>query len=66
MSTTDSVLVGFDHKDDGTDHAVLIVGRKRKNQSVEIINAFEGAEAIELWEKLTTKKEKNDVRSTEH
>lgn len=31
MSTTDSVLVGFDHKDDETDHAVLIVGRKRKN-----------------------------------
>ena len=62
MGTTDSALVGFDHKDDGTDHAVLIVGRKRKNQSVEIINAFEGAEAIELWKKLTTRPRKRPRR----
>ena len=66
MSTTDSVLVGFDHKGNGTDHAVLVVGRKRKNQSVEIINAFEGAAAIEQRKKLTTKHAKNDGQSTAH
>lgn len=36
---------------------VLIVGRKRKNESVDIINAFQGDEAKELYEKLITTKE---------
>lgn len=55
-TTTDSVLVGFDYTN-GVDNSVLIVGKKRPNQSVEIINAFQGAEAEELWKKLTVKKE---------
>ena len=38
---------------------VLVVGRKRKNQSIEIINAFQGEEALDLYKKLVTKKEKN-------
>lgn len=58
---TDSILIGFDRKDDSIDQAVLIVGKKRPNQSVEIVNAFEGIEAIELYEKLITRKEKNHV-----
>lgn len=57
---TDSILIGFDRKDDSIDQAVLIVGKKRPNQSVEIVNAFEGIEAIKLYEKLITRKEKND------
>lgn len=57
---TDSILIGFDRKGDGIDQAVLIVGKKRPNQSVEIVNAFEGIEAIKLYEKLITRKEKND------
>jgi len=36
----------------------MVVGRKRMNQSVEIINAFQGDEARELYEKLVTKKKK--------
>lgn len=37
---------------------ILIVGRRRlNNESVEIINAFQGDEAKELYEKLITKKE---------
>lgn len=39
------------------DIPILIVGRKRPNQSVEIINAFEGDEAVELYTRLTTVKE---------
>ena len=58
---TDSILIGFDRKDDSINQAVLIVGKKRPNQSVEIVNAFEGIEAIELYEKLITRKEKNHV-----
>lgn len=46
------LLVGFDNAH-GDDTAVLIVGKKRKNQSVEIINAFQGHEAVDLWEKLS-------------
>ena len=58
---TDSILIGFDRKDDSIDQAVLIVGKKCPNQSVEIVNAFEGIEAIKLYEKLITRKENNHV-----
>lgn len=58
---TDSILIGFDRKSDSIDQAVLIVGKKRPNQSVEIVNAFEGVEAIKLYEKLITRKENNHV-----
>lgn len=53
----DSILVSVDfpNKDDT---GVLIVGRKRMNQSVEIINAFQGEEARELYNRLVTKKER--------
>ena len=53
----DSILVSVDFSNkDGT--GVLIVGRKRMNQSVDIINAFQGDEARELYEKWGTKKKK--------
>ena len=53
----DSILVSvdFSNKDDT---GVLVVGRKRMNQSVDIINAFQGNEARELYEKLVTKKKR--------
>ena len=55
-TTIESILVGFDYTN-GVDKSVLIVGKKRPNQSVEIINAFQGPEAEDLWRRLTTKKE---------
>ena len=36
---------------------VLVVGRKRMNESVEIVNAFQGEEAAELYKRLITKKD---------
>ena len=50
----DTLLVGisFSEKDTG----VLIVGRKRKDHAIDIVNAFQGEEALELYKKLTTKK----------
>lgn len=57
---TETLLVGFDQKTD-TDTAILIVGKKRLNQSVEIINAFQGDEAIELYNRLITVKKKSGV-----
>ena len=53
MKTVDSLLVGVDFADNG-DVGVLIVGRKRPNLSVDIINAFQGEEAKELYQRLTT------------
>lgn len=53
---TDAILVGFDRKAD-TDVPVLIVGRKKPNDSVDIVNAFQGEEAEELYKRLTTPKE---------
>lgn len=55
---TNSLLVGYDLNPD-TGNTVLIVGKKRPNESVEIINAFEGEEAKELYERLITKKGEN-------
>lgn len=51
---TDSIIIGYDQSEN--DNTVLIVGRKRPNQSVDIINAFQGEEAKELYERLITKK----------
>ena len=56
---TGCLLVGYDFTN-GEDKGVLIVGNKTQGTDVEIINAFQGKEAEELYLKLTTKKEKND------
>ena len=56
LSDTLLVSISFSDKDTG----VLIVGRKRKNQSIDIINAFQGEEALGLYKKLVTQKEKNN------
>lgn len=63
LGIADTILVSYDCTH-GKDVSVLIVGRKRKNQSVEIINAFQGEEADELYNKLVTQKakEESDVR----
>ena len=52
---SDTVLVSF-NRESPTSDPILIVGRKRKNQSVEIINAFKSDEAVELYNRLTTVK----------
>ena len=55
MKINESLLVGVDFTN-GEDVGVLIVGRRRPNQSVDIINAFQGKEAEELYNKLIGKK----------
>lgn len=55
MKETGSVIVSWDFSH-GRDVGVLIVGEKRMNQSVDIINAYQGEEAYELYKKLTVKK----------
>ena len=58
----DSILVSYSHNT-VTDTSILCVGKKRPNQTVEVINAFQGEEATRLWEELTDKKEKHDEKN---
>ena len=50
MNISGSLLVGYSFSEAG--NPVLIVGKKDKKKAVEIINAFEGDEAVELYKKL--------------
>ena len=52
---TDCILVSVDFTKEGT--GALIVGRKNARQNPDIINAFQGQEAWDLYQKLITKKE---------
>lgn len=56
MLKEDTLLVSY-CAPNGVDSGVLIVGRKNLRQAVDIVNAFQGKEALELYEKLLTKKE---------
>lgn len=55
---TKCFLVSVDISEDGKDNAILLVGEKQNKVDVKIINAFQGDEAIALYRKLITKKEK--------
>ena len=57
MDKPEVVLVSYEPSK-SEDKAILIVGKKRPNESIEIINAFQGKDANELWKKLITIKEK--------
>lgn len=54
MRVTDSILVSVDFDLKGNpDTAVLIVGKKKKGEAIDIVNAFQGEEAMKLYRKLT-------------
>ena len=50
---SDTLLVSF-ARESSTSDPVLIIGRKKMNESVDIVNAFEGKEALDIYDKLTT------------
>lgn len=52
-----SIIVAYENTN-GVDTSVLVVGEKKPGNVVEIVNAFQGKEAEELWRKLTVRKEK--------
>lgn len=54
--STGSVIVSWDFSH-GKDVGILLVG-KQTNGRVDVVNAFQGAEAKELYRKLTVKKTK--------
>ena len=51
----DSIIIGIDLSK-GNVNNVMTVGRIRNDQSIEIINVFQGDEPGELYEKLTANK----------
>lgn len=53
QNISDCLLVSFDDTH-GVDETVLLVGRKRSDGSVGIIEEFYGKEAEDLYSKLTT------------
>ena len=56
----DGLIIGYSRKDPFSP-PVMVVGRKRMNDTLVIINAFEGKEAEELYKKLTTVEKKDDA-----
>ena len=54
MNVNECLLVGVDFAK-GEDKGVLIVGRNKEKIGVEIINAFRGEEALDIYRKLITK-----------
>lgn len=62
MNSSGSVIISWDFSN-GKDVGVLIVGRQQ-NGKVEIVNAFQGQEAEELYLKLTTPKLPVKTRQT--
>lgn len=57
MRTTSSIIVSYDASENG-DETILLVGKKNPNETIKIINAFQGEEAMDLWKKLTERNKK--------
>ena len=58
---TGNLIIGYNFSN-GEDNGVLIVGTRIKGQNTDIINAFQGKEAKEIFEKLiAVKKERSDA-----
>lgn len=53
MIKTGSVIVSWDFSK-GEDIGVLLVGKQHLGRNVEIVNAFQGQDAVDIYKKLTT------------
>lgn len=56
---SDTIIVSIEYNE-SDETGVLIVGRKKGKGPIEIINAFSGNEALDIYKKLVTVKENND------
>ena len=52
---TGNLIIGYNFSN-GEDNGVLIVGTRIKGQNTDIVNAFQGKEAKEIFERLITVK----------
>ena len=55
-SLNDTLLVSIDIREGRS--ALMLIGRKRKGEMLEVINTFQEEEAKDIYNKLITKKEK--------
>lgn len=60
---TEALLVSVTYDANGKVN-LMVVGKKRKNESVEIVNAFQGEDAVRLYNELITKRVHNDEQNT--
>lgn len=60
---SEAVVVSIDY-DESENNGILLVGRKKGKGPIEIINAFYGPEALDIYKKLTTAKESNNEART--
>lgn len=51
----DTLLISINIPTNG-DEPVLIVGRKNPNESLDIVNAFQGKDAVNIYNQLITVK----------
>lgn len=51
----DTLLISINIPTNG-DKTVLIVGRKKPNESLDIVNAFQGKDAVDIYNQLITVK----------
>ena len=61
MKSSGSVIVSWDFTN-GKDASILLVGQKKPGKDVDIINAFQGKEAEELYKKLTAVNRKENSK----
>lgn len=59
MNKSGSFIVSWDFSN-GEDTGVLIVGKKLLGKDAVVINAFQGEEALEQYQKLATVKKKEN------
>lgn len=52
---TETLLISVTY-DDANKINLMVVGKKRRNEAVEIVNAFQGDDAARLYYELITKK----------
>jgi len=61
LRVNECLLVSVDFTK-GEDIGVLIVGRQEKEGKVNIVNAFQGQEAVDIYKKLITVKKIREVQ----
>ena len=57
------IVVSIDY-DESQNNGILLVVRKKGKGPIEIINAFQGQEALDIYKRLVTAKESNNEAST--
>lgn len=55
MKNVGSVIVSWDFSHE-KDKGILLIG-ERKDEHVDIVNVFQGKEAMDIYKKLTTRKQ---------